>query len=686
MKQYTFKNREISWLDFNSRVLQEAEDSSVPLIERIRFIGIFSNNLDEFYKVRYATVKRIALSAKKQKKLYKGLNAIDLLKEITKKTISLQNRSTNALNTIIDKLKSQNIFFVDEKTIPKQFINYINEFFVEKIQPQLEIVVLDEKSKFPNLTDTSSFLTIKIISKSLDHKYALIKIPTQLDRFLVLNETKRKYVILIDDIIRFHLNEIFEMFSPKTINAHMIKISRDAELDFAYDISKSYLEKISLSIKNRSTGEPVRFVYDNEIEKETLDFLLDKLNFDNNTDSIIPGGKYHNRRDYMSFPSMNQNKLIYKKLKPLDIQNFDLSKNIFDTLKKRDYLLHTPFHKFTYILRFLSEASIDPAVKKISITIYRLSKLSSVANALINAAKNGKEVTVQIELQARFDEKANIKYAKLLEQQGVKLIFGIQNLKVHAKICVIERKTPNGLEKYGFISTGNFNESTAKTYTDFTLFTHNKQILNDMSKVFKFFNANYKNFKYEHLKLSPFDTQSFFTKMIKREIKNAKKGLSASIKIKLNSLTSYAMVEELYKASKEGVKIKMIVRGICCLIPENEKNIEVISVVDRFLEHTRFFIFNNNGKNETYISSADWMTRNLDNRVEVTCPILNKNIKDEINDIFNIYWSDNVKSRRVNTEIPNQYQVDLKSKKEKRSQMEIYNYYKLKLEKQGRYR
>ena len=681
MKQYKFKNREISWLDFNARVLQEAEDSNVPLIERIRFIGIFSNNLDEFYKVRYATVKRIALSAKKQKKLYKGLNAIDLLKEITKKTISLQNRSTNALNTIIDKLKSENIFFVDEKTIPKQFVNYINEFFVEKIQPQLEIVVLDEKSKFPNLTDSSSFLTIKIISKSFDNKYALIKIPTQLDRFLVLNETNFKYVILIDDIIRYHLNEIFEIFSPKKINANMIKISRDAELDFAYDISKSYLEKISLSIKNRSTGEPVRFVYDDQIKKETLDFLLDKLNFDNNTDSIIPGGKYHNRRDYMSFPSMNQNKLTYEKLKPLDLYNFDLSKNIFDILKERDYLLHTPFHKFSYILRFLSEASIDPSVTKISITIYRLSKLSSVANALINAAKNGKEVTVQIELQARFDEKANIKYAKLLEEQGVKLIFGIQNLKVHAKICVIERKTPKGLEKYGFISTGNFNESTAKIYTDFTLFTYNKKILNDISKIFKFFNANYKNFKYEQLKLSPFDTQSFFTKMIKREIKNVKKGLPASIKIKLNSLTSYAMVEELYKASKEGVKIKMIIRGICCLIPENEKNIEVISVVDRFLEHTRFFIFNNNGKNETYISSADWMTRNLDNRVEVTCPILDKSIKDEINDIFNIYWSDNIKSRRINTQIPNQYQSNPKSKKGIRSQIEIYNYYKLKLEK-----
>ena len=681
MKDYTFKNRELSWLDFNARVLQEAEDPNVPLIERIRFIGIFSNNLDEFYKVRYATVKRIALSGKKQKKLYQGLNAIDLLKEITKKTIELQDRSTDALNSIINKLKSENIHFVDEKTIPEKFIGLINDFFIDKIQPQLEIVVLNKKSKFPNLTDTSSFLTVKIISKKQEQKYALIKIPTKLDRFLVLSEKNQKYVILIDDIIRFHLNEIFEIFSPQSIKANMIKISRDAELDFAYDISKSYLEKISLSLKNRSSGEPVRFVYDNEIEKETLDFLLDKLKFDHDTDSIIPGAKYHNRRDYMSFPSMNKNNLSYKKFKPLDLKGFDLSKNIFDTLKKRDYLLHTPFHKFTYILRLLSEASIDPSVTKISITIYRLSKLSSVANALINAAKNGKEVVVQIELQARFDEKANIKYAKLLEEQGVKLIFGIQNLKVHAKICVIERKSSDGLEKFGFISTGNFNESTAKIYTDFTLFTCDKKILNDISKVFKFFNANYKKFNFQHLKLSPFDTQSFFTKMLKREIKNAKKGLPAYVKIKLNSLTSYAMVEELYKASREGVKIKMIVRGICCLLPENEKNIEVRSVVDRFLEHTRFFIFNNNGKNETYISSADWMTRNLDNRVEVTCPILDPNIKKEINDIFEIYWSDNVKSRTVNNEIPNQYQINQNSKKLIRSQIEINNYYKSKLEK-----
>ncbi len=460
----------------------------------------------------------------------------------------------------------------------------------------------------------------------------------------------------------------------------MIKISRDAELDFAYDISKSYLEKISQSIKNRSIGEPVRFLYDQDIDKSTLKFLINKLNFDDNTDSIIPGSKYHNRRDYMNFPSIGSSTLVYKDLTPLNIKDFNLNQNIFDAIKRRDFLLHTPYQKFTYIQKFLTEASIDPSVKKISITIYRLSKLSSVANALINAAKNGKEVIAQIELQARFDEKANINYAKILEENGVKLIFGIESLKVHAKICVIERKNKNRIEKFGFISTGNFNESTAKVYTDLTLFTSNKDILDDLSKVFNFFNINYKKYRFKQIKISPFETQSFFTKMLKREIKNAKKGLPASIKIKLNSLTSYAMVEQLYKAADNGVKIKMIIRGICCLIPTHHKNIKVISIIDRFLEHTRIFIFNNNKKNETYISSADWMTRNLDNRVEVTCPIHDSKIKKEINDIFNIYWSDNVKSRLINQKDANVYKSDIKKSNSLRSQLEIYNYYKSKIE------
>ena len=676
MKDYKFKNRELSWLDFNARVLQEAEDLNVPLIERLRFIGIFSNNLDEFFKVRYATVKRIALSAKKQKKLYKGLNAIDLLGEINKKTIQLQERSTNALNSIITDLRKEDIFFVDEKSIPKIFIKFINNFFIEKIQPQLEVIVLNSESKFPTLTDTSSFLVVKIKSKDSVNKFALIKIPNQLDRFLVLSKSEKKYVILVDDIIRFHLNEIFEIFSPIEIEANMVKISRDAELDFAYDISKSYLEKISLSLKNRLSGEPVRFVYDNNIEKDTLKFLLDKLNFNNNTDSIIPGGKYHNRRDYMNFPSIGNKNLIYKKNNPLDIKNFDLKKNIFDSIKKRDFLLHTPYHKFIYVLRFLTEASIDPNVKKISITIYRLSKLSSIANALINAAKNGKEVIVQIELQARFDEKANIKYAKLLEEQGVKLIFGIQNLKVHAKVCVIERKRNNNIEKFGFISTGNFNESTAKLYTDMTLFTSNNEILDEVMLVFNFFRANYKKYNFKKLIVSPINTEKNLNKLINREIKNAKHGKPAWIKIKLNNITSYNMVKSLYKASREGVQIQMIIRSICCLIPNElqmSENIEVISIIDKFLEHTRFMIFCNNNSNNVYLSSADWMTRNLENRVEVTCPIIDEKIKKEILDIFNIYWNDNVKSRFVNHPQTNKYKRN--TKPNFRSQDEVYNYY-----------
>jgi polyphosphate kinase len=463
----------------------------------------------------------------------------------------------------------------------------------------------------------------------------------------------------------------------------MIKFSRDAELDFDDDISKSYLEKISQSVKDRLNGEPVRFIYDKEINPKTLNFLLDKMNINSETDSIIHGGRYHNKRDYMKFPGLNQN-LVYKNIIPLNIPGFMKNKSIFKILNDKDFLQHTPYHNFNHILNFLSEASIDPDVKKISITIYRLSKLSSVANTLINAAKSGKKVVVQIELQARFDENANIDYAKLMQDQGVKLIFGIPNLKVHAKICVVEKKIDNKIKKYGFVSTGNFNESTAKIYTDFTLFTSNKEILNDISKVFDFFKFNYKKFKFNHLILSPYRTQTHFTDLINDEIENAKKGKNAFIKIKLNNITSYSMIEELYKASRSGVKIKMIVRGICCLLPNRKnlsENIQVISIIDKFLEHTRMFIFCNDGDNKTFISSADWMTRNLENRVEVTCPVLDRNISKRINGIFDIYWEDNIKSRLVNSSNNNDYKKNNKSKL--RSQEEVYNFHLKNLEKES---
>ena len=675
MKKYTFKNRELSWLDFNERVLQEAADITVPLIERLRFIGIFSNNLDEFYKVRYATVKRLALSKEKVKKFYKGENAKDLLNLITERAIELQNRSNLILDFILKDLEKENIFIVDEQAIPKDSISYIESFFLDKIQPKLKIVLLNEKDDFPQLSESSCFLIIKVESKNKNLNYAIIQFPDEFERFIVIKNQDVKYVIMIDDIIRYHLFEIFKIFNPSNISANMIKFSRDAELDFDDDISKSYLEKISQSVKDRLKGDPLRFVYDKEIDPNTLKFLLEKMNINSEIDSVIPGGKYHNKKDYMNFPILN-NDLAYDKIEQLVIKDFYKHKTVFESIDERDFLVHTPFHKFNHILTFLSEASIDPDVKRICITIYRLSKLSSVANTLINAAKNGKEVVVQIELQARFDETNNIDYAKLMQDQGVKLIFGIPTLKVHAKVCVVEKLINNKILKYGFISTGNFNESTAKIYTDFTIFTSNQSLLDEISNVFEFFSFNYKKFKYEKLIISPYNTKKFFKSLIKNEIKNAKRGKDAFIKIKLNNITNYEMVEELYKAAEEGVKIYLIVRGICCLIPNQKNthnNIELISIVDKFLEHTRMFIFCNSGKNKTYISSADWMTRNLDNRVEVTIPIEDEKISNQLNDIFSIYWNDNQKSRYVNSENNNEYR-----KNELgiiRSQSQVYNYH-----------
>ena len=675
MKKYTFKNRELSWLDFNERVLQEAADITVPLIERLRFIGIFSNNLDEFYKVRYATVKRLALSNEKVKKFYKGENAKDLLNLITERAIELQNRSNLILDFILKDLEKENIFIVDEQAIPEDSISYIESFFLDKIQPKLKIVLLNEKDDFPQLSESSCFLIIKVESRNKNLNYAIIQFPDEFERFIVIKNQDVKYVIMIDDIIRYHLFEIFKIFNPSNISANMIKFSRDAELDFDDDISKSYLEKISQSVKDRLKGDPLRFVYDKEIDPNTLKFLLEKMNINSEIDSVIPGGKYHNKKDYMNFPILN-NDLAYDKIEQLVIKDFYKHKTVFESIDERDFLVHTPFHKFNHILTFLSEASIDPDVKRICITIYRLSKLSSVANTLINAAKNGKEVVVQIELQARFDETNNIDYAKLMQDQGVKLIFGIPTLKVHAKVCVVEKLINNKILKYGFISTGNFNESTAKIYTDFTIFTSNQSLLDEISNVFEFFSFNYKKFKYDKLIISPYNTKKFFKSLIKNEIKNAKRGKDAFIKIKLNNITNYEMVEELYKAAEEGVKIYLIVRGICCLIPNQKNthnNIELISIVDKFLEHTRMFIFCNNGKNKTFISSADWMTRNLDNRVEVTIPIEDEKISNQLNDIFSIYWNDNQKSRYVNSENNNEYR-----KNELgiiRSQSQVYNYH-----------
>ncbi len=676
-----FINREISWLQFNERVLEEANDSNVPLIERIRFLGIFSNNLDEFYRVRYATVKRIAVSNNSGKKIFKDRTAKQLLNDISAKATDLQQKSFSILNNIIKLLEKDKIYFVDESKVKPIHRQFIGNYFFEIISPAIDVIILNKNKKFPKFKENLSFLLIRIELENDEIQYAIIRFPKDLDRFVKLpSDNLGQNIILIDDIIRYHLKDIFKIFNPKSIEANMVKTSRDAELDFDDDISKSFLDKIAQSVKERSSAEPVRFVYDSEIRLDTLNFLLKQMGINNETDSIIPGGKYHNRRDYMDFPNLHTD-LVYEPMQPLNVKGFSHSDNTFDKLKEKDFMIHTPYHKFSYVISFLMKSSIDPKVKKISITIYRLSKLSKIASALINAVRNGKKVIVQIELQARFDESANIRYAKEMQSQGIKLIFGSPNLKVHSKICLIERLENGILKKYGFISTGNFNESTAKVYTDLTLFTSNGKILDEVSNVFNFFNANYKRYIFKNLFVSPINTESKIKKLIINEINNAKSGKNAWIKIKINNITSHSLIRSLYDASRAGVKIEMIVRGICCLIPGKKNmsdNIEVISIVDRFLEHTRFMIFNNDGNNKTFISSADWMTRNLDNRVEVTCPILQDDLKNEILDIFNICWSDNIKARMVNVNFDDKSRVS--NKNEYRSQKNIYNYYLNKIE------
>jgi polyphosphate kinase len=677
----SYINREVSWLQFNARVLQEAEDVSVPLIERLRFLGIFSNNLDEFFKVRYATVKRIVEAGKAGKNELGGIKAAELLEIITQIVIKQQSDSLKILDDIKDSLEKENIFIIDETQIEDSQKSFIKKYFIKTVSPALVTIILNDQVKLPNLKDTAAYLAVRMVMKNQNRQFALIEIPKTINRFVELPKKDNKsYIIVIDDLLRYCLNDIFNIFDYDSVSAHMIKITRDGELDFESDLSKSFIDKISDSVKHREVGDPVRFVYDKTIHDETLGYLMSKMGIDT-TDSIIPGGRYHNRRDYMNFPSSGRKDLLYSKIEPLTVKGLSLEGSIFSEISKKDYLIYAPYHTFSYIVKFLREAALDPKVTTIKITIYRLAEISDIASSLINAAINGKSVTVSIELRARFDEQANINYAQQMEEEGINLIFGVQGLKVHSKMCLIEREENKKIKRYGFVSTGNFNESTAKIYTDYTLFTSNQSLLKDFIKVFGFFETNYRIYKYKHLITSPHYTKKAIFKLIDKEIHNVKQGKEGYVRLKMNSISSYVMVDKLYEASRAGVKIQMIVRGICCLIPGVKgmsENIEVISVIDKFLEHSRVYIFGNENNPKVYISSADWMTRNIDNRVEVSCPIYDESIKQEIIETFDICWSDNVKARQIDETQLNKYRSN--DNKKIRSQIATYNYYEKKLQ------
>ena len=691
MLQQKYIDREKSWLAFNARVLQEAGDETVPLLDRMRFLGIFSNNLDEFFRVRFAAIRRLTLTGISGEKFFNGISAQQLLNDITEIVIDQQAESLDILNDIEARLEKENIFTIDEHDVTEAQENFLKDFFVQKVSPELVTIILNDLDHFPVLKDTAGYLAVKLVTKiqtqeedvdtNSEIRYAVIELPKTINRFVVLPpEGEKQFVIMLDDVIRLNLNKIFDIFDYESVSAHMIKITRDAQLDIDSDMSRSMLEKISAGVKDRRIGEPVRFIYDQTIDKDTLHFFLTNMKIDA-TDSIIPGGKYHNRRDYMDFPNLGRFDLLYKTNPPLPIPGLSLDENIMKKIAVKDYLVNAPYQSYSYVIKFLREAALDPKVTTIKITLYRLAKNSQIISSLINAAKNGKKVTVQIELQARFDEASNISYAEQMQTEGIELIFGIKGLKVHSKICVIERLEGKKIKRYGIISTGNFNEATAKVYTDVTLFTAHQKILKDVSKIFDFFDTNYRVHRYKHLIVSPHYTRSRFHKLIDREISHALAGRKTYMKLKMNSLSDTEMIDKLYEASRAGVKIQLEVRGICSLIPGvpgMSENIEAISIVDNYLEHSRIYIFGNASQTEVYISSADIMTRNLDGRVEVTCPIYDEEIKQELIDNFDLGWKGNVKARFHSQKLDNKYR-QRGNNPVFRAQLETYKYYQNKV-------
>ena len=681
-KEFPYINRELSWLSFNERVLQEAADKTTPLIERLKFLGIFSNNRDEFYRVRVATVKRLIKLGKKAESIY-GEDPKELLIRLQRKVIEQQNLFESIYQELLGELAVRNVFIVNEKQLTSTQRIFVSEYFNNELVSNLFPVMIDDNKPFPYMKDKASYLYLKLqsIVENKKNKYALIEIPSRsTSRFVALPQhSKKHYIMLVDDVIRYNTDQIFEVFGYRTVETYNIKLTRDAELEMDNDVSKSMLEKISKSVKARKQGLPVRFVYDAAMPDDMLKYIMKKLGM-NKKDNAIPGGRYHNFKDFISFPKLGEKDLSYAH--PMPIEHKDLAHNPFTTLraiKQKDILLHYPYHTYNHIINLLREASIDPSVESIKITLYRVADSSRIANALINAVKNGKKVMVLVELQARFDEENNIYWANKLQEEGARVIYGVPGLKVHSKLLLITAREGGKEAHYAHIGTGNFNESTSRIYTDFSLLTANKEIATDLNKIFDFYENNFKVQSFKHLLVAPFFMRKDFLQLISKEIQNAKSKKPAAITLKMNSLVDREMIAKLYEASRAGVHIKLIIRGACSLVTEMEgwsDNIEAYSIVDKYLEHARVFIFHNNGDEKIFISSADWMSRNLDNRSEVAVPIYSEEIRQQLRDIINIQLSGNTKVRILDRRQTNSYKRPKPGERKVRAQDEVYNYLK----------
>lgn len=680
-KQKDLINREISWLSFNERVLQEAQSVNVPLVERMKFLGIFSNNLDEFFRVRVATLRRL-MEYDKGVKPYMTEKPKKTIEKIHKIVQGYQKKFDAIFANILDELKKESIYIINEKELCDIHAAFVRQFFKRKIASTIAPIMLKGVSKFPELTDRSIYLAVKLSKKLIPDvsEYSLIEIPTDdFSRFVQLPDIDgKKYIILLDDVIRFGLDQIFSILPYDTFDAYTIKITRDAELDVDNDIAESLLEKISKGVSNRKKGEPVRFVFDSEIAPDMLQYIVDSMDLDEG-DNLIAGGRYHNFRDFIGFPNLGGPNLVNEYLPPVPIERLENATSILAEVAKRDFALHYPYHNFAYYIQMLREAAIDPKVKSIKITLYRVATESKVVRALINAAQNGKQVTAVVELRARFDEKANINWSKKMEEAGINVIFGVHGLKIHSKMTLITREEDSKLVNYATLSTGNFHEGNANLYTDFNILTADKRITNEVEKVFTFLEFNFKSFNYKHLMVAPFNMRRKIFTLIDNEIANANHKLPANIFCKINNLVDEEVIRKLYQASNAGVKIKLVVRGICALVPGVKgysENIEAVSIVDRFLEHSRIFIFCNNNQEHYFISSADWMTRNLDYRVEVAVSIYDTEIRKELKEIVMAGLRDNVKARIIDPNLCNSFKKIKGSEKPYQSQLEIHKYYR----------
>ncbi|PWD97804.1 polyphosphate kinase 1 [Marinilabilia rubra] len=672
-----YRSKELSWLFFNERLLQEASKKEVPLIERIKFLGIYSNNLDEYFRVRVALLKRLVQLGKDTE--FDGTSPRKTLKEVNRLVRKQGIEFGRIYEQIIKELEAHNVYMLDEKSLNEKQGEYVRRVFEHKVRPKLMPIIISKRRPLPDLKDDAIYLGVILRKKDTGKSvYALVEVPVDaLGRFFIVPSSERSTcMLLLDDVIRYELKDIFYMFEFDEIGAYTFKLTRDAELDIDDDISESYVSAIAQSLERRKDAPPVRFVFDKEMPEDLLEILLRKLHFTRD-DAIIQGGRYHNFKDFMDFPKIGGTDMVYNPLPPIRHESYPNGQSVFPVLHERDILLHFPYHSFLHFIDFLREASIDPLVSDIKITIYRVAKHSNVMDALVNAARNGKKVTVVLELQARFDELHNIKWANKLQDAGVKVIYGVKGLKVHSKLCSVVRKEGSHYKTYACVGTGNFNEDSAKVFSDHLLMTAHDGIAREVAAVFEFFDKNYRIARYSHLWVSPFYLRKKFNELINKEIRIAKEGGEARLWIKVNNLADYRTIRKLYQAKRAGVDVRLNVRGMFSLMPDFDKNSEPIpsiGLIDRFLEHSRFYVIGKGERERIYIASADLMSRNMDRRVEVACPIYDKSLKKQLRDMFKIQWNDTSAARILDNELNNHLNKPVDGEKPFRSQIEFYKY------------